>query len=150
MYFGEYDRTVDQKGRLTVPSHVLSSVEDVDWSKVMILKSDPPCLLLYDLATWRSVLQEAHRSMDDDDARVFMHRVVADAHVSEVDTLNRVTVPSALLGHARIERRAIVVGMFNHLELWNPDVWNAYLESLDEVSVPSIADLSRARIREVS
>jgi MraZ protein len=148
--FGEYERTVDYKGRLTVPPHLLVSAEDIDWSKVMVLKADPPCLYVYDLKTWKAVLDEAYHSLDDDEGRVFMHLALSDAHLSDVDNLNRITVPATLLEHARIEKRAVVVGMFNRLEVWSPEVWQSYLETMDEVPVPSISDLSRARIRQVS
>lgn len=150
MYFGEYERTVDYKGRLTVPGHLLVATEDADWSKVMVVRADPPCLYVYDMHTWRAVMDEAYRSMDDDESRLFMHRALADAHLSEVDNLNRVTIPAALLEHSGIEKRAVVVGMFNRVELWNPEVWQRYLETLEDVAIPSIADLSRARIRQVS
>lgn len=150
MYFGEYERTVDHKGRLSVPGHLLVSVDEIDWSKVMILKGEPGCLFLYDLETWKAVLSEAYRTMDDDEKRLFMHRVLADAQLSEVDTLKRVTIPAPLLTHAKIEKRAVIVGMFNRLELWDPELWREHLESIEDVEIPSISDLSRVRIREVS
>ena len=150
MYFGEYERTVDYKGRLTVPSHLLLSSEDSDWSRVMVLKGEHTCLYLYDLQTWKAVLDEAYRGMDDDESRVFMHRVLSDAYLAEVDNLKRITLPAALLAHAQVDRRAVIVGMFNRLELWNPAAWQSYLETLEEVQIPTIADLSRARIRQVS
>lgn len=150
MNFGEYERTVDYKGRLTVPAHLLAGGEDVDWSKVMVLRADPPCLYVYDLKTWRAVLDEAYRSMDDDEGRLFMHRALSDAHLSDVDNMNRISLPAPLLAHATIEKQAIIVGMFNRLEIWSPGVWQQYLEKMEEVEVPSISDLSRARIREVS
>src|SRR4051794_12582589 len=149
MYFGEYERTVDYKGRLTVPGHLLVSSDDADWSKVMLLKAEPPCLYIYDLRTWGLVLDEAYRSMDDDESRLFMHRALADAHLTEVDNLKRIPAPAALFEHGKIEKRAIVVGIFNRLELWGPDVWQSYVEGLEDVEIPSVADLSRARIREV-
>ena len=95
-------------------------------------------------------MDEAYRSMDDDESRLFMHRALADAQLSDVDNLKRITIPATLLGHAGIEKRAVVVGMFNRLELWDPAAWKEYLEGLEDVEVPSIADLSRARIREFS
>lgn len=150
MYFGEYERTVDHKGRLTMPSHLLVSVEDVDWSKVIVLKSDSPCLYLYDLETWKAVLGQADRNMDDEEKRLFMHRVLADAQISEIDALKRITIPAALLTYAQIERKAVIVGMFNRLELWDPQVWAAHVAAMEDVELPSISDLSRARIREVS
>jgi MraZ protein len=150
MFFGEYERTVDYKGRITVPPHLLVASEDADWTKVMVLKADPASLYVYDLKTWKAVLDEAYRSMDDDESRLFMHRALADAHLSEVDNLKRITLPAPLLDHAHIEKRAVIVGMFNRLELWNPEAWQAYLATLEEVPIPSIADLSRSRIRQVS
>lgn len=150
MLFGEYERTIDYKGRMTIPAHLLASTEDGDWSRVMVVKGDQQCLYVYEVGTWTAVLDEAYRSMDDDESRLFMHRALSDAHLSDVDNLKRITIPAPLLEHAAVEKRAVVVGMFNRLELWNPGAWHEYLGSLDEVPVPSIADLSRARIREVS
>lgn len=149
MHFGEYERTVDQKGRISLPAHLLQSPH-ADWTKVMIVKGDHQALYLYDLTTWQAVLDEAYKSMDDDEVRLFMHRTMSDAQLSEVDNLKRITIPAALLRHAGIEKRGVIVGMFNRLELWDPDTWNTYLESMGDVELPSIADLSRARIREVS
>jgi MraZ protein len=79
-----------------------------------------------------------------------MHRALADAQVVDVDNLKRITIPAPLLEHAGIEKRAMVIGMFNRLEVWSPEVWLEHLESMSDVPVPSIADLSRARIRQVS
>ena len=150
MNFGEYERTVDYKGRLTLPAHLLAPGDDVDWSQIMVLKAEPPSLYVYDFKTWRAVLDEAYRSMDDDEGRLFMHRTLSDAYLSDVDNLKRITIPQSLLEHAAIEKRVVIVGMFNRLELWSPEGWQAYLESMEDVQVPSIADLSRARIRSVS
>lgn len=150
MLFGEYERTVDYKGRLTVPAHLLASSEDADWSRVMILKGEQKCVYVYDLQTWKAVLNEAYRTMDDDESRAFMHAALSDAQISDVDNLKRVTMPSPILEYAGIEKRAVIVGMFNRLEVWDPEAWQQYLATVAEVPVPSIADLSRARIREVS
>jgi MraZ protein len=150
MYFGEHERTVDYKGRLSLPGHLVVAGADADWSRVMILKGEAGCLYVYDLLTWKAVLDEAYRSMDDDEARLFMHRAMGDAQLSDVDNMKRITIPSLLLGHAGIEKKVVIVGMFNRLELWEPATWGAYVAALGEVEVPTIADLSRARIREVS
>jgi MraZ protein len=148
--FGEYERTVDYKGRLTVPAHLLVGGETEDWSRAMVVKGEPGCLFVYDMGTWEGILREAALRMDDDEVRLFMHRAVHDAHITEVDNLKRISISSALLAHATIEKRTIVVGMFNHLELWEPERWSEYLETMDEVPVPTISDLSRTRIRQVS
>lgn len=151
MYFGEYERTVDYKGRLTVPAHLLVAAEAGDWGRVMVLSGEPQCLYVYDLETWRTVLEKARESMaDDDEGRLFMHRRLSDAQLSDVDNLKRITLPAPLLERAGIDKKAVVLGMFDRLEIWSPDIWAAYVESLGEVPVPSLSDLARARIRQVS
>ncbi|MGH2448528.1 MAG: division/cell wall cluster transcriptional repressor MraZ [Chloroflexota bacterium] len=149
LYFGEYERTVDYKGRVALPGNAMAA-PDADWSRVMLVKGDLGCIFVYDLATWTVVLDEAYGSMDDDESRLFMHRSLSHAQLVDLDNLKRITVPAALLEHAQIEKRAVVVGMFNRLELWQPERWQYYLETMAEVEIPGIADLSRARIREVS
>lgn len=116
----------------------------------MVLKGEQRCLYVYDLMTWQAILDEAYRSMDDDESRIFMHRALSDAHLSEVDNMKRLTLPAPLLEYAGIDKRVIVVGMFHRLEVWQPEAWTSYVATLEEVPVPSISDLSRARIREVS
>jgi MraZ protein len=150
LFSGEHPRTIDQKGRLTLPSSILESDVDRDWSRVTVIKGDVQCLYVYDLQTFNELLGEAQRNMDDDDGRLFMHRTLRDSQVAEVDAMKRITLPAALLKHAGIERQAVVLGMFSRLEVWEPEAWKAYLESMSDVEVPSISDLSRARIREVS
>jgi len=150
MYFGEYERTVDYKGRFTLPGHLLVDADDADWSRVIVIKGEPPCLYVYDLQTWKAVLNEAYRTLDDDEARLFMHTALADAHLSDVDTMKRISIPAPLLGHAGVEKRMIIVGMLNLLELCIPEAWESHMQTIEDVPIPSIADLSRARIREVS
>ncbi len=150
MFFGEYERTVDYKGRLTLPSHLLTVSGGTDWSRVMVLKADPPCLYAYDVTTWKAVLSEAYGTMDDDELRLFMHRALSDAQLAEVDTMKRITIAGPLLEHAHVEKRSIIVGMANRLEIWDPEVWKSYLETMEEVEIPTISDLSRALIRQVS
>jgi MraZ protein len=149
MFFGEYERTLDHKGRLTIPAHLLSAL-GTDWQKVMVIKGEQRCLYLYDLQTWQSILEEAARNLDEDESRLFMHHVLSDAYLSDIDSMKRVTLPAPLLQYAGIEKRTIVVGMFNRIEVWSAEEWAAYLDALKEVPIPSIADLSRSRIREVS
>jgi MraZ protein len=145
VFSGEYERTVDAKGRLTVPSHLLTtSSDEAEWSRVMVVKSEsPPCLYVYDVKSWDGILERAYREMDLDDYRLFTHRILAEAQLSDVDSVKRITIPAALLTHARIEKQAIILGVADHTEVWGPDPWNAYLAENKDIEVPSIADLSR-------
>ena len=149
MFFGEYERALDYKGRLTVPGHLLAALGR-EARQVMLVKGEQRCLYLYELETWKTLLEEAYRNLDDDESRLFMHHVVSDAYLSDVDTMKRITIPAPLLQYAGIEKQTMVVGMFNRIEVWSAEEWGSYLDAMKEVPIPSIAGLSRSQIREVS
>ena len=112
-------------------------------------------LYFWDMETWDALLEEAYRRMDEDGGRKFMHSVVSDSATADVDVSSRVTVPERLLQYAGIEKqaKAIVAGIFDHLEIWSFETWQAYQSSpivQEDVKIPSIPDLARSRIREVS
>jgi MraZ protein len=163
-FSGVHERKFDYKNRITIPEH-LSQSGPVSFQRVMAMKgaSDIPpedgnafkFLYFWDMETWDSLLEEAYRRMDEDAARKFMHSVVADSAAADVDVSSRVTVPERLLQYAGIEKqaKAIVAGIFDHLEIWSFDSWMAYQSSpivQEDVKIPLIPDLARSRIREVS
>jgi division/cell wall cluster transcriptional repressor MraZ len=163
LYYGNHERKLDYKGRLGIPED-LTALGD-SWSRAVLVRAtdgladEPPypCLFLYDVARWNELLQAAplEQNMDANEERLFMHKVVADAATVDVDAMKRLTIPERLLGHADLKKQESVriMGMFNHVEIWNPDIYDTYmgiLEGLD-VPVPSLFDLARrAAVRAVS
>lgn len=162
MFYGQHERKLDYKGRLGIPEELLTAGGE-EWRRAVVIKDSselpgpegklPSFMSLFDLETWRELLQSAHGNMDADEARLFMDRVVGEASTVDVDSSKRVTLPERLLQYANIERQAMVrvVGAFDHIEVWNPLIHVAHLEALDKegVRIRSIADLARGRIREV-
>lgn len=163
-FSGVHERKFDYKNRITIPEH-LSQSGSKSFQRVMVMKgtSDIPpedrdvfkFLYFWDIETWDALLEEAYLRMDEDAGRKFMNSVVADSAVADVDVSSRVTIPERLLQYAGIEKqaRAIVAGIFDHLEIWSFDTWTAYQSSptvQEEVKIPSIPDLARGRIHQVS
>lgn len=158
MFYGEDDRKLDYKGRLGIPEDLLSLLGK-EWRRAVVMKDASglgagdgreACFLsLYDVDTWQEYLEEAYQRMDPDESRFFMHTIVGDASTVDLDSANRVTLPERLLQYANIERQGVVkvVGALNHIEVWNPGVYETHLTAAEKegVSVPSIADLARSR-----
>lgn len=162
VYYGNQERKLDYKGRIGIPDD-LTALGDA-WSRAVLVRaseelaeSDPfPCLFLYDVERWQELLYAADREqdMDGNEKRLFMHKVVADAATLDVDAMKRITIPQRLLEHAGIQRQepVRVLGMFNHIEIWNPIVYATYMGVMEglEVPVPSLFDLARrATVRAV-
>lgn len=163
-FSGVHERKFDYKNRITIPEHLHRSVGE-GFERVMVMKGASEITLddgetakflyLWDMETWNEMLEAGYSRMDEDAGRKFMSRVVADAAAADVDFSGRVTVPERLLQYAGIEKqaKAAVVGIFDHLEVWNFDSWIAYQATQtvqEEVQIPSIPDLARSRFRQVS
>ncbi len=63
----------------------------------------------------------------DDEARRYFLETMADAHPVRCDQQGRVTVPQEHLDYAKISDQVLVVGAFDHLEIWSPDVYGAFI-----------------------
>ena len=163
-FSGVHERKFDYKNRITIPDHFQQAAGS-GIQRVIVMKGASEILLadgetakflyVWDTETWNVLLEEAFRRMDEDQSRKFMSEVVGDAVAADLDPSARVTIPERLLQYAGIEKqsKATVAGIFDHLELWNADRWVEYHATQtvqEEVEIPSIPDLARSRIRQVS
>ncbi len=164
-FSGEVARKLDYKGRLTIPGDVVLDPEGPDLRHILVIRGategklvngEPsPFLNLYELENWLAIVESANRTLQDpDEMRLFMHHHAADAQRLDVDSMHRVTLPAPLLQYAKIDKseEVKVVGFWDHIEVWSSKEHDAYVGMLDEerVPFPSLADLARSRIREVS
>jgi MraZ protein len=125
MLIGEYLHTIDQKNRLSVPSKFRKTLG----STVIVTRGLDQCLFLYSVAQWE-VLAEKLSSLPWGKAehRSFIRLMVAGATDIDIDSLGRILVPDYLKAHAGLDKDAMIVGLYNRVEIWRPDSWNEYRE----------------------
>ena len=121
MFFGEYEHTIDDKNRLTLPAKFREALAD----GVVLTRGLDSCLDVYTRANWESLVEAKLASLDPfsreaRDLKRFFFSAAADA---ELDKQGRVVVPSALLRRGRLEREVVVAGVHDHLEIWNRSDW---------------------------
>lgn len=120
MFMGEYNHTVDAKGRLTVPSKFRELLGD----EFVVTKGLDGCLFVYSSEEWRSFEEKFKEvSQFSKEARKFARFFFAGATVCEVDKQGRVLLPAALREFAGIEKEAVMAGVLNHIEVWSKDRW---------------------------
>ncbi|RKY79061.1 hypothetical protein DRQ07_06850, partial [candidate division KSB1 bacterium] len=68
-----------------------------------------------------------YRGTEDDEERRYFLETVSDAHPVRCDQQGRITVPQEHLEYAKIKDKVLVIGAVDHLELWNPDVYNEFI-----------------------
>ena len=125
MFMGEYQHSVDAKGRLIVPSKFRETLGD----SFVITRGLDNCLFGYPMDEWRK-LEEKLKSlpMTKKDSRAFARFFFSGATEVEVDKQGRINIPSTLLQHANLEKECVVVGVSTKIEIWAKDAWDNYFD----------------------
>jgi MraZ protein len=123
MLMGEYEHTLDEKGRITIPARL----RDEFHGHFVITKGLDGCLFVYPMTEWER-MEERLKSlpMTNASARAFARLFLAGAQEVETDKQFRVVIPPRLRQHAGIERDIVLVGVSTRVELWSQERWTQY------------------------
>ena len=134
MFMGEYNHTVDAKGRLIVPSKFRDQLGD----EFVVTKGLDGCLFVYTLDEWHNIEEKFRNiSMTSKDARKFSRFFFAGAASCEVDKQGRILLPANLREYAGIEKDVVSVGVYSRVEIWSKD---RYLDNTDFDDMEEIAE----------
>ena len=133
MFMGEYNHTVDQKGRLIVPSKFRELLGD----EFVVTKGLDGCLFVYPNEEWKNI-EEKFRTvpLTTKDSRKFSRFFFAGAATCEVDKQGRILIPPVLREFADLQKDIVSVGVLNRIEIWSKDRWletNSY-DDMDEIA----------------
>ena len=118
MFLGEYEHTLDDKGRLAIPARFRPELGQ----GLVLTRGLDRCLFVWPLAEWRAVAEKlAHLSMMQADVRRLQRLLFAGAVDTQLDRLGRVLVPSFLREYAGLSGSAAVVGVLNRIEIWDKE-----------------------------
>lgn len=120
MFMGEYNHTIDPKGRLIMPSKFRETLGD----EFVVTKGLDGCLFVYPNKEWQA-FEEKLRTLPltNKNARQFSRFFLAGAASCEVDKQGRILLPSVLREFARLEKEVVLVGVLSRIEIWSKDKW---------------------------
>lgn len=127
MLLGEYEHTIDAKGRVAVPARFRGQLD----RGAVISKGMGACLSVYSLARWEEKSNELVANKASDELRDFERRIYPSASEVELDAQGRVVIPAKLRAYAHLETEVTVAGVRDHFEIWDRTTWQAYQERLD-------------------
>lgn len=140
MFLGEYQHTLDAKGRVSLPR----KHRDEIGSRVVVSKGLEKCLYVYPAEGYQDFLRTLLDSGDfDRNARQVRRFFTSGATEVDIDTAGRVAVAPALREFAGLDRDVVVAGVGDHIEIWDADAWAAY----EDESAPTIEDAAEALAR---
>lgn len=147
MFAGEYACKLDDKGRFSVPTSLRDSFcrsDPGDTRRAVLVKSPRErCLWLLPLPHWRALLELQRRRLNEDESRLFMHHVVYDIVEVEMDRANRFLVPRRLREHIGAGNDVVLVGLYDHLEVWDSQAWSCHVAALEEEHRTTLGDVLR-------
>ncbi len=127
---GEYQHTLDAKGRLFIPAKLREQLGD----SFVVTKGLDECLFAYPQEAWEK-LEQKIRQLPMSKSRSLQRFFLSSAADVTVDRQGRIIIPPVLRSYAGLERDVVVIGVGERAELWDARRWNAYTDDLDSESI---------------
>lgn len=125
--------SIDAKGRVNIPSKMRKSIAPEANDTFTVTRGTDNCIVAYPLDEWRRYEEKFEElNQYDEQNRYFLRRLLMWAEEVTVDAQLRVILPKKLLDFAGIDKKVMIVGMVDHIEFWNPDEYEKYLNSHEE------------------
>lgn len=130
MLRGNQPATVDDKGRIKVPTSFRSSIRDTYGAEVFLTSVDGNNVRIYPLPVWSAVEERINRIPAMSPARQkLMDRVNYYGHVTTMDKQGRVLIPALLREQAQMSGEVVVMGQMDYLVVWNHEVFRQRLDA---------------------
>ncbi len=128
MLLGEYDHTLDDKNRLTLPARFRTAMA----GGVVLTRGLDSCIEAYPADDWTALVEERLAGLDPlrHETRVLERFYYTGAVEAQPDKQGRVMLPPTLIEHAKLDREVAVVGMRGRIEIWDRAAWRAQIEEV--------------------
>ncbi len=142
MLVGEYEHTIDDKNRLTLPAKFRQAFAE----GVVVTRGLDGCLYAYRRPDWARLVESRLATLDPlgKEGRRMLRFFFAGASEADLDKQGRVMIPAALLEHAKLGRDVVVAGVHDHLEIWDRATWKRELAEV-EGSAEDVAERLAAK-----
>ncbi len=133
MFMGQYNHTIDTKGRLIIPS----KFRDLLGEEFVVTKGMDGCLFVYGNEDWAAFEQKlTSLPLINKEARKFARFFLAGASQVEVDKQGRILIASNLREFAGLDKEVVLVGVGSRIEIWSLEKWEGmdFDDDMDDIS----------------
>ncbi|MCQ2087333.1 MAG: division/cell wall cluster transcriptional repressor MraZ [Bacilli bacterium] len=129
MFFGSYAHSLDDKNRLVIPSKMRSEIG----TRLYIMKGFDGAVSMYPEKAFEKLMSEFNSMpFNKKDARSYLRTQLASTSELEIDKAGRVIIPGNLLTKYSISKSVMVIGMGDHIEIWDSKVYEVYEAEADK------------------
>ncbi len=135
MFMGEYNHTIDDKGRLTIPAKIREQLG----TNFIVTRGLDNCLFIYPKNEWENVISKYRELPNTKDARNFMRFFLSGATVNEFDKQGRINIANSLIKYANLKKDCVIIGVNERLEVWDKESWDNFILT-NEDTITEVAD----------
>lgn len=136
MLIGEFEHSLDAKGRLIMPAKLREDIGE----KFIITKGLDGCLFGFSQNEWTNFEEKLKTlPLTNKNARDFVRFFLSGAIECEIDKQGRFLITSNLREYGNLEKDAVIIGVGTRIEIWNRDKWKQY-NSDENISADEIAE----------
>lgn len=132
MFMGEFNHTVDSKGRIIIPSKFREDLGE----EFVITQGLDGCLFVYPNSEWQIFVEKLKTLPGTKEARQLQRYFMAGAAACQADKQGRILIPLKLRETAEIDKDIVFVGVLNKIEIWNKERWekNNNYDDVDDIA----------------
>jgi len=131
MLIGEFKHNLDQKGRVSIPAKFREKFAE----GLILTRGIDQCVFGFPKPEWEKVVNKiTNLPLSQANARAFARLMLSGAFEAEIDNQGRVLIPEVLRKYAHLEKKVVIVGMHNRIEIWDDKKWEEYKKQSEENS----------------
>ena len=135
MLIGEYEHSLDVKGRLILPAKIREDMGD----KFIVTKGLDGCLFGFSQNEWTNFEEKLKTlPLTNKNARDFVRFFLSGATECDIDKQGRFLIPINLRESANLQKEVVIIGVGTRIEIWDKEKWNSYND--ENISVEDIAE----------
>ena len=136
MLIGEYEHSLDTKGRLILPAKIREDMGET----FIVTKGLDGCLFGFSQTEWANFEEKLKTlPLTNKNARDFVRFFLSGATECEMDKQGRFLIVANLREYANLEKDAVIIGVGTRIEIWNKEKWKAYNSDVN-ISADAIAE----------
>jgi MraZ protein len=141
VFLGEYEVTLDAKGRFLLPVGLKKQLPEDAGDQFVIARGFEKCLTLYPKKNWDPILAELSKVSEyKAENREFLRYFTMGATLSELDSAGRMLIPPNLKAHAGLDKDIVLVSVINKIEIWDKAKYQQFFESFTPEKYSDLAE----------
>ena len=131
MYFGSYEHTLDEKNRLLIPKKLKEGLKENVF--LYILKGFEGCLAVYNQDEFDKLIKQSESiSFNKKNSRDYLRLMLSSVTELNIDKVGRIQLPQQLINKFQISRNVIIIGVYDHFEIWDKTKYEEYQSEANE------------------